>query len=359
MQMSRAERTTLQPQAFRRDEIVAGNKFLRLIVAQVKAQRSGRSVAQVVAECWPNDSILDLAVRAASAPAMTGVAGWAAELAHKVVIDALAALAPASAAAEIMQRGLVLSFDGAGAISAPGFVAGAGNASFVAEGQPIPVRQLASNAAALNPHKLASIAVLTRELIESSNAEAAVSDALVRSSAAALDAVFFDANPETPARPAGMRNGVVGLTPSAATDLWQAAFQDVATLINAVAPVAGKGPYIFIGSPGRITAMQFRFNIDADAQPVPIFYSSTAMGDDLAVMAPAALVAALSPTPDVETVTAGTLVMDTVPGPAGTMGTEKSMFQSDSIAIKVRWPVAWALRDARGFAWLTPAWKPG
>jgi hypothetical protein len=37
----------------------------------------------------------------------------------------------------------VLAFDGNGVISAPGFVASAANAGFVAEGQPIPVRQLA------------------------------------------------------------------------------------------------------------------------------------------------------------------------------------------------------------------------
>jgi hypothetical protein len=297
--------------------------------------------------------------RAASAPAMVGQVGWAAELVHKVVIDALAALGPASAAAQIIQRGLVLNFTGAGVISAPGFVAGAGNASFVAEGQPIPVRQLASTAATLNPHKLAAIAVLTRELIESSNAEAAITDALVKSAGAALDTVFFDANAESAARPAGLRNGVTAIPPSGATDLWQAAFEDVAALINAVAPVAGNGPYIFVGSPGRVLAMQFRFNIDDAATPAPLFYASTAMGNDLAVLAPSALVAAASPTPDVETATAGTLVMDTAPGPAGTTGPEKSMFQTDSMAIKVRWPLAWAMRDPRGFAWLTPNWNPG
>jgi hypothetical protein len=345
---------------FRRDSS-AGNSFIRFITAHAVAGVTHRLAYEVAAAMWPSDRDVIELTRAASAPAMTNVVGWAAELAHKVVVDALAALGPASAAAQLMQRGLVLNFDGFGVISAPGFVAGAGNASFVAEGAPIPVRQLASTAATLNPHKLATIAVLTRELIESSNAEAAVSDALVKSSGAALDAVFFDANAESAARPAGMRNGVAASTPSGATDLWQAAFEDVATLINAIAPVAGNGPYIFIGSPGRVMTMQFRFNIDVDDAntPAPLFYASTAMGNDLAVLAPSALVTAASPTPNVETVTAGTLVMDTAPGPAGTTGPEKSMFQTDSMAIKVRWPLAWALRDPRGFAWLTPNWNPG
>jgi hypothetical protein len=345
---------------FRRDS-PPGNSFIRFITANAVAGVTHKLPYEVAAAMWPSDRDVIELTRAASAPAMVGQVGWAAELVHKVVIDALAALGPASAAAQIIQRGLVLSFNGAGVISAPGFVAGAGNASFVAEGAPIPVRQLASTAATLNPHKLAAIAVLTRELIESSNAEAAITDALIKSAGAALDTVFFDANAESAARPAGMRNGVTAITPSGATDLWQAAFEDVAALINAVAPVAGNGPYAFVGSPGRVLAMQFRFNVDVDDAntPTPLFYASTAMGNDLAVLAPSALVAAASPTPDVETATAGTLVMDTAPGPAGTTGQEKSMFQTDSMAIKVRWPLAWALRDSRGFAWLTPNWNPG
>ena len=81
------------------------------------------------------------------------------------------------------------------------------------------------------------------------------------------------------------------------------------------------------------------------------------MINDLLAIAPAALVAALSPEPEIETSKAATLVMDTAPGAAGTMGPERSLFQTDSLALKMRWPVSWALRDPRGFAWLTPAWK--
>jgi hypothetical protein len=337
-----------------------GNSFVRIVTARVVAGVRGAVPHEVATDLWPTDRTVIEVLRAASAPAMVPVAGWAAELAHRVVTDAGAALAPASAAATVMGRGLVLSFSGAGAISVPGFVAGAGNASFVAEGQPIPVRQLASAAALISPYKLATIAVLTRELIESSNAEAAVGDVLVKSAGAALDAAFFDANPADPSRPAGLKNGIAPLTPSAATDLWQAAFEDVAALINAIGTVAGQGPYVIIGSPGRTVAMGLRFNQDTDDVTRSVsFYPSTAVGNDLVAVAPAALVTALSPVPDVETATAGTLVMDTAPGAAGTMGPERSLLQTDSIAIKVRWPVSWALRDPRGFAWLTPNWKPG
>ncbi len=124
---------------------------------------------------------------------MTTVTGWAVELAQKMVTDALDALGPVSVAAQLLRLGLVLNFDRHAIVSAPGFTATAGNAGFVAEGMPIPVRQLAAVGAQLLPYKLASIAVLTREMIESSNAEQMIADVLVRSAGMALDAAFFDA----------------------------------------------------------------------------------------------------------------------------------------------------------------------
>ncbi|HEY1418066.1 MAG TPA: hypothetical protein VGF41_09170, partial [Myxococcaceae bacterium] len=172
--MSREERIA---QPFRRDEIVVGNKFLRLIAARVKAQRSGMTVERVVAECWPNDGVLDLAVRAATNPAMTSVAGWAAELMQKFVYDGLDALSPMSAGAKALLAGSVLTFTGRGQVSAPGFTPAAGNAGFVAEGTPIPVKQLVATPATLLPYKLAAIAALTQEMIDNSNAERMIGDA--------------------------------------------------------------------------------------------------------------------------------------------------------------------------------------
>jgi hypothetical protein len=342
------------PPSLRRDpplQLPPGNTFLRRLVTLALSQIERISSPQdIAARMWPSDLLL----RAASAPAMTSVPGWAAELVQKLVADGLRALGPASAGAQLLEQGLVLSFEGHGAISAPGLVAEYGNAGFVGEGAPIPVRQLANTAQQLLPHKLAAIGVLTREMVESSNAEALIGDALMRAAGRMLDEVLFDANPGDAIRPAGLRNGVAASTPSANADPFGAFFEDVATLINALGPVAGNGPYALVASPGRAAAMQFRF-ISEDSS-IQVFGSNAVINDLLAV-APAALVAALSPEPEIEASKAATLVMDTTPGAAGTMGPERSLFQTDALALKMRWPVSWALRDPRGFAWLTPAWK--
>lgn len=331
--------------------IPSGNLAIRSIAMQVLANVFGVSPATIVAKMWPNDLVL----RAATSPAMTGVPGWAAELAIRRVADTLEALGPASAGAQLLQQGLVLTMDGAGSISAPGFVAEYGNAGWVAEGQPIPVKQLALTPAIMNPHKLAAIGVLTREMVESSNAEALIGDVLVRAAGRMLDEILFDANPEDAARPAGLRTGIAALTPSNNSDFVQAAFEDMTTLFNAIAPVAGNGPYALIANSGR--AMEMRMHTTRDFDNLIILGSSAVINDILAV-APAALVAAMSPDPEVETSRAATLHMeDTAPQPVGSVAPHRSLFQTDSMAVKVHWPVTWALRDPRGFAWLTPSWK--
>jgi hypothetical protein len=349
--------------AFRREpreQVVGGNLCTRALTARTIASLRRCAVTEVAAEMWPNDRALaQLLTRAASNPAMTSVAGWAAELVHRTTADVVAALGAASSAADVMAQSLLLDWDGAGIISAPGFVASAANSGFVAEGQPIPVRQLAAGPALLNPYKLATIAALTREMVESGNAEALISEALVRSSGLALDAVFFSSNAATAAAPAGIRNGIVALGPSASADPFGAFFEDMATLLNAVGSVGGKGPFFIVSSIGRLASASGRYGSlkaeGTDATIIPL--ASSAVGNDVVVIAPRALVAALSADPDVETTNAATLVMDTAPVTPDTTLPTKEMFQTDSIAVKVRWPVSWALRDSHAVAWLTPAWK--
>ena len=332
-----------------------GNSFVRLLTARAIAQIDRtRSVMSIIEDLWPSDRIV---ARAASAPAMTTVPGWAAELAQKRVSDGLDALGPVSAAAQLLKLGLVLNLDRHAIISAPGFTASGGNAGFVAEGQPIPVRQLSTTGAQLNPYKLAAIATLTREMIESSNAEQMISDVLVRSEGLALDAAFFDSNPATAARPAGLRNGITALTASANADAFGAFFEDISTVVNSVAPVGG--PIVLITSAGRAASMESRPL--GGAGSILRVLASTAVGNDMVAVAPAGVVSAFSPDPEIETANAATLHMNDTPTQLVNGGApaapQKSMMQTDSIALKVRWAMSWSLRSPAAVAWISPTWK--
>jgi hypothetical protein len=338
-------------------ELPEGNLFKRMITCKVLAALWRYSPSEVAGLMWPNDRLLAAAhmmEKASSAPAMTSVAGWAKELVEIKLSDATDALGAVSSAIDIMSDGLLLSWDGFGVISVPAFVATVTSSGFVQEGNPIPVRQFNDTTAQILPYKVASISVLSREMMEGSNAEAFIMSALIVSSGMAIDAAFFDANASSASRPAGIRNGISATTASTSTDLLEAFYEDMAALGNVVGQVGGKGPFYLVGNVGRIMSAKQRFISEA-GDVIPVI--SPAVGNDIIMIASQGIAAALDPDPDVEIVNAGTLVMDTAPGPAGVAGPERSLYQTDSFAIKVRWPVSWIVRDSRAVAWVTPNWK--
>jgi hypothetical protein len=197
-------------------------------------------------------------------------------------------------------------------------------------------------------------------MIDSSNAEQLVGDTLMRSAALALDAQLLGSGAATAAAPAGLRNGISASTPSSSTDTLEAFYEDCDTLLTAVSAVGGNGPFVLVGAPGRVATMVMRFVLQPGNVSV---LAANAMGNDLMCVAPNAIVCALSPNPTVETAAAGELHMEgATPAPIVNGGApaspSRSLFQTDSVALKMRWPVSWALRDPRAVAWLTPgAWK--
>jgi hypothetical protein len=331
----------------------AGNSFFRYVAAHTKALHSKRAVAEVIERFWPNDIVL----RAATAPALTTTVGWAKELATiKVLEDLVEALGAASAGGEVLRQAFTVNFDGAGEVLVPGLVVDVTDASFVAEGAPIPVETIPTSNRSLLPHKIASIAVLTAEMIEGSNAERIIGEALTRAAGLALDAALFDSTAASAARPAGIRNGIVATTASNNADPTQAAIEDIVALVNSVAVVGGRGPFIVVANVGRavsITERMLRLEDD-----IVVLVASSAIGNDLIAIAPAGIAAAISP-PQLELSNHATVHLeDTTPADLGTSPAPvKSMFQTHSYALKSRLPATWVVRDARAVAWLTPTWK--
>jgi hypothetical protein len=300
---------------------------------------------------WPDDRVAALLTRAATAPAMTSVPSWAGNLLQTAVADFLVGLSPHSAASEIFQAALSLTFDGAGSIRLPHFVADFANSGFVGEGMPIPVSNLTlGNPDPLLPHKAAAIALLTRELIESSNAEQLIGDTLKRAAGRMLDEVLFDANPAAADRPAGLRQGIAATTASTATDSEAAFTGDMGALADAVSPVASNSTLIYVASPGRALKIKLRMKRDIDDV---IVLGSNAVINDLLCIAANALVVAVGAAPRIEANKSAIVHSETVPQAVPAPPT-RSTFQTDAVALKLTWPVSWTMRDVRGFAWCTP-----
>ena len=271
---------------------------------------------------------------------------------RSVVADFLDALTAQSAGAALLAQGLQLSFENTPSISLPKLgPPSASNVGWVQELQPIPVRQLnAVGGQIITPRKLAVMTVLSREMLEGSNAEALVRDTLTQSATMSLDEALLDSSPEDPARPAGLRNGVSALV--AGTSM----ADDVAALAASVSVVSGNQPIVLVADPAHAIKLKL-------AAPAPLPFSvlaSSAVSMDGVVIAVAAqaLVNA-SGTVRIEASRDAVLHMDSTPSPissspSAVAAPSMSLFQTDCASLRLLMECAWTLRDPRGIAWTEP-----
>lgn len=326
--------------------------LVRACAAKAIAALDGTSAAGMLQRTWPRDNFAELIIRAPVSPT-----DLSSPLTRAIMPSFLAALAPASAAASLFATGLRLSFDGAGEINVPTIIADPSYAAFTGSAAPIPVAQvLLEPLITLTPHKIDVIVVLTNEMVRSSNVEAFMRDALIRSAALALDFVLFDANAASSARPAGLRNGIAALTPSPAPEALSALINDIETLNGAVAAVTPTHP-IFVMSMRRVLTAELLS--PHGLAPLQLFGTRALAGTtDMIALSPDALVSVAGVMPEISIVKDASLHMatpaaDIVDSPGTVAAPVRSLFQTDCTAIKVRLPVSWGLRTPQGVAWLT------
>jgi Phage capsid family len=298
---------------------------------------------------WGDDHLADLVLRAAVAPST--VANTAAiTQAGYAFLDVLT---PMSAGADLLQRGIQVSLDGVASVHIPGIAPA--TVGFVAEAMPIPAyTEPTSTGPVLQPYKLAALVALTNELMAMPAAEALIRAALVEAVGPALDAVLFGTAAATAAQPAGLRAGIAGLTPAATgAGKDQIIVDDLQALATAVAPVAGNNNIAIIASPDAAVALQLRLLRDE----WPILVSSALAARTVIMIALNALVSSVNGPPEIEATSQAAYVPDTAPtdivsSPGVVASSVISVFQTDRVALKLRWPITWALRDTRGLAWM-------
>jgi hypothetical protein len=196
-----------------------GNSFQRILTAKAVAALTHRQTADVAARLWPSDKVMaQLMTRAVPATAMTSVAGWAAELAHKIVIDALEGHGPG-----VGRRALVVACARAHvrrqrAHQRARLRRGRGKCRLRRRGAAdprAPARWDGSVAAAVQARLDWRPDPRDDRVLERGGSRRRRFDAL---SGAALDGALFASTAATTAAAPGLRNGVGALTASAATD---------------------------------------------------------------------------------------------------------------------------------------------
>jgi HK97 family phage prohead protease len=320
-----------------------------------------KSLDEVLHERYPDHEATGIVTKAAVAGATTTTVGWAAELAQQAQGDFLANLDPSAIFPRLSPLGTALTFGpGSASIKIPSRATTPSiGGSFVAEGAPIPVRRLGLTSIILIPHKVGVISAFSREIAQYSNPaiEGIIRAGIADDTAINIDGLLLDAVAESTTRPAGLTNGVAGIT-AATGGGYGAILKDIKALSapfyavnagrnlvlllnpsNALELSMAPGPDGTFGWSGQFTN---RFTV-LESTNVPVNH---------VYMIDAADFVSVSGTPEFDVSEVATLHMeDTTPLNIGTAGAPatiaaptQSMFQTGQVAIRMLANVTWAMR---------------
>ena len=287
------------------------------------------------------DRVTELVLKAASAPATTGSAAWAGALAAQAIDDAIAAMTSLSAGAKLISRGTRVDMTGIAQLTVPGRVVNAAAAgAWVPESASIPVRsQAITQGAVLEPRKLAVIATMTSEIAASSNVEIVVRALLSESAGLALDAAMFSANADDGAHPAGLLYNVTPLTPVAGGGT-NAMLGDIKALVAALVAAGGGRNAVIVASAVQAATLSL---MSGPHFTIPILTSSGVAAGTVVMVEASSLVSGFDAVPTFEVSQVALLhTEDTSPADWGTP--MKSMWQTDSFALKMLLRCAWGMR---------------
>jgi HK97 family phage prohead protease/HK97 family phage major capsid protein len=346
--------------------------LFRAAVIRCFAKSQGQTIDDMRQKIYGDDEITrvvsDYVLKAASAPAMTTVTGWAAELVQQIYAEFMQVLLPMSVFAPLSAKGLSLTFGSAGRIIIPTrSLTPSLSGSFVGEGMPIPVRQGAFASQTLVPKKCAVITTWTKEMQDHSipAIEGLLRQAVLEDTAVTLDTILLDANPATVIRPAGLRSYQTGLTPTAGGG-FNAVVGDFQKLLGALLTLTNGN----VRSPVIMMSAQQKLNLSLIQPPnaaTPLFpfmtmleqnrlldagliVSATVPAGELVAVDAADFVTAGQEGPRLEISDQATLHMEDsapaditggTPSPATPV---KSMWQTDSLALRLVMQVNWLLR---------------
>jgi HK97 family phage major capsid protein/HK97 family phage prohead protease len=364
-----------QPRKKQEKELSALDYLARAAVVAYFQKNTGRLTEEVRQKIPGYDDevtkeVCNLVLRAPSAPALTTVTGWAAELVHQIYTDFMDLLLPSSILPRLAGYGMALSFGAAGRIIIPTrsrtpSLAG----SFVGEGMAIPVRQGLFSSQTLTPKKVAVISTWTREMQDHSipAIEGLLREAVQMDTSIAIDTVLIDTNAATTIRPAGLLNGLTPLTPTAGGGL-TALTGDLKQMGEAL--VAGtygnvRKP-VWLINPGMLFAASltsapntgifpFRDEISRGTlNGIPFIDSVTVGMGTLTLIDAADFVVVGGEAPRLELSDQATLHMEdsnptdlvSTGSPGVVAAPQRSLFQTDSIALRLVMPLNWLQRRA-------------
>ena len=306
-------------------------------------------------------------LRAVTAPAQTTVAGWAAELAVTANAGFLDRLIADSIYGPLSAMGARYDLGRNAQIKIPRrTTAFKASGAWIGEGLAKPVKRISLDSITISPNKLAVISTFTEEMAQYSipAIEGLLRQAMIDDTQEQLDTFLIDnVAASVGVRPAGLLNGAGTVTPSAATPASAAMVADLKGLVNAIIAAGGGRSIAILINPKQALSIGLSQTTTGDF----LFESTDAAGRKLTARfivsrtVPADRVIALDAA-DFATVTGdaprfavsneATLhEEDTTPLPLSATGTPnvvaapmRSLFQTDSVAIRLSLFLSWTMR---------------
>lgn len=344
-------------QAAKRQAIPIRKTLIRAAVARFVCFPITRDPLMFAEEQWKSGHVADAIVspgafvsKAVTNPAMTTVAGWAADLIGPLSTSMLATLSPNSVFAALSSRALGVELAGLGIANLPYRVTpGSVPNPFIGEGLPLPVRQFQFAANSMRGYKAGAISLFSAEMSKRSvsSLETILGRFLEEDIAAGIDAVLLGNAPASASQPAGLLNGVTATAASGGTGQ-EALIADLSALLAAVPNIAD--PVLIVNPADFARAGLYAVNLSSAlaivaSENVPAGKVILVDAADIAVasendgtidITEDASVHTAEPALPIATGTAG--------ASADTAAPHTSLFQTNLLGIRALESVSWALR---------------
>lgn len=351
-----------------KDEAFEGQNFTRMVIAKTLARIDDVSAIGVAHKRWgrTNPQLVE-SIKAAVAGGGTDSGEWGAELVHidRYTGDFIDYLYAQTVFDKLPLREVPANVNIAGQD-------GTATAYWVGQSKSIPVSKLDFMDVNLTPLKVAALAIVSKELLRDSSpsAEKLVRDGLVGASAQRVDQTFFSsAAASNGVSPAGILNGLTAGT-SAGSDI-DGVIADIKALYAPFIAANNASGLQYVSTESLAKSLGLMTNaLGQDAFPGITASGGSLKGDpiigggnigagDLILLKPSDIYKIGDRGVEVSMSTEASIQMDSAPDGASDTPTANasvvSMYQTDSVAIKVVRPLNFAKRRASAVAYIGDA----
>lgn len=354
-----------------KDEDFEGQNFTRIVIAKALARETGVSPIAIAEKRWGKSSpgLVDV-IKADVAGHGSGSGEAGAELitSDRYTGDFINFLYAKTVYNQLPLREVPANIT-------IGQQDGAATGYWVGESKAIPVSVADYNSVSLTPLKVAALAVASKEWLRDAtpSAEMLTRDALVEAAAQRIDATFISANAAVAGTtPAGILNNISATT-SAGTD-GDAVANDIKELMYRFTTAYNTGGQYIVMNPTLATGLalmrnaldQYEFpTIDLMGTGGSLFGMPVITGDNvnanhLIMLKPSDIYRIGMGSLDVSISDTATIEMNTAPAadtdtPTAPTGKTVSMFQTESVALKVVMPMNFQRRRESAVAYISDA----